>query len=217
MLMTVLKGDLATKQSIALIKAFKSMKDYIIETNGLLLNTNPYIESKFASIDRRFEVVEHKIDAVMDNFIDESTYKHFVILNGEKFEADLAYQDIYSKAKLSVLLIDDYIDIKTLQLLKSVKKGVAITIVSDNKARNGLNAIFVKDSGLSIKFRKNNELFHDRYIAVDYRQSSEKVFHCGASSKDAGNRITAINELSDAIQYYPCFDKVLTHPIYEMR
>ena len=49
MLMTVLKGDLATKQSIALIDAFKNMKDYIIENNGLLLNTNTYIESKFAS------------------------------------------------------------------------------------------------------------------------------------------------------------------------
>ena len=31
MLMTVLKGDLATKQSIALVKAFKEMKDYITE------------------------------------------------------------------------------------------------------------------------------------------------------------------------------------------
>ena len=46
MLMTVLKGDLATKQSIALIDAFKQMRDYIIESNNLLLNTNSYIESK---------------------------------------------------------------------------------------------------------------------------------------------------------------------------
>ena len=61
MLMTVLKGALATKQSIALVKAFKQMKDYIIENNGLVMNTNPYIESRFASIDRRFEVIEHKI------------------------------------------------------------------------------------------------------------------------------------------------------------
>ena len=38
MLMTVLKGELATKQSIALIDAFKAMKDYIVESNNLLLN-----------------------------------------------------------------------------------------------------------------------------------------------------------------------------------
>ena len=34
-LMTVLKGNLATKQSIALIDAFKQMKDYIVESNNL--------------------------------------------------------------------------------------------------------------------------------------------------------------------------------------
>ena len=36
MLMTVLKGELATKQSIALIRIFKRMKDYIIERNNYL-------------------------------------------------------------------------------------------------------------------------------------------------------------------------------------
>ena len=33
MLMTVLKGDLATKQSIALIRTFKEMKDFILANN----------------------------------------------------------------------------------------------------------------------------------------------------------------------------------------
>ena len=42
MLMTVLKGKPATKQSIALIDAFKQMKDYIIGSN-----TNSYILSRF--------------------------------------------------------------------------------------------------------------------------------------------------------------------------
>ena len=45
----------------------------------------------------------------MDNFIDESTHKHFIILAGQKIEADVAYQSIYSKVKSSILVIDDYI------------------------------------------------------------------------------------------------------------
>jgi len=36
MLMTVLKGELATKQSKALIRTFKKMKDYIIGNQGLI-------------------------------------------------------------------------------------------------------------------------------------------------------------------------------------
>ena len=38
MLMTVLKGEIAVKQSKALIRIFKSMKDYIIENKDLLNN-----------------------------------------------------------------------------------------------------------------------------------------------------------------------------------
>ena len=92
MLMTVLKGDLAVRQSIALVKAFKQMKDYIIEANGLLLNTNSYIESRFSSYDKRFENIENKLEVVMDNFIDPNTYKHYLILNGERIETDIDYQ-----------------------------------------------------------------------------------------------------------------------------
>ena len=36
MLMTVLKGELAVKQSKALICTFKQMKDYIVENQGLI-------------------------------------------------------------------------------------------------------------------------------------------------------------------------------------
>ena len=36
MLMTVLRGELATKQSRALIRIFRAMKDYVVETQGLV-------------------------------------------------------------------------------------------------------------------------------------------------------------------------------------
>ena len=36
MLMTVLKGEIAVKQSKTLIRLFKNMKDYLIENNNLL-------------------------------------------------------------------------------------------------------------------------------------------------------------------------------------
>lgn len=35
--MSVLKGDLATKQSILIVRTFKAMKNYIIENRPLLL------------------------------------------------------------------------------------------------------------------------------------------------------------------------------------
>ena len=89
MLMTVLKGERATAQSKALIRLFKQMKDYIVAENHQLLG-----------------------------FVDPSTYRHFLILNGQKLEADVAYAQIYGMAKKSLLIVDNYVDVKTLNLLR---------------------------------------------------------------------------------------------------
>ena len=50
MLMTVLNGELATKQSIALIKAFKKMKDYLIQQpkNNVLWNDKNKVTTQAA-------------------------------------------------------------------------------------------------------------------------------------------------------------------------
>ncbi|MBP5551643.1 MAG: ORF6N domain-containing protein [Bacilli bacterium] len=212
MLMTVLKGDLATKQSIALIDAFKNMKDYIIENNGLLLNTNTYIESKFASYDKRFEVIENKIDIVMDNFIDPSSYKHYLILNGQRIESDIACQSIYKLAKYSLIIIDNYIDIKTLQLLKVCNKDINIIIISDNVLRLGNSFIndFKKDTNINIIIKPNNNLFHDRYIIIDYDNNDNyQIYHCGSSSKDGGNKISTIMKIEDKMMYKKIIDKMI--------
>ena len=39
--------------------------------------------------------------------------------------------------------------------------------------------------------KKTGGIFHDRFIVLDYGTADERVFLCGASSKDAGARITS--------------------------
>ena len=195
MLMTVLKGELAIKQSKALIRIFKSMKDYIIE-NKDLLNNNANILKIVNSNTKRIESIE----SVINNFSIDSK-KHYLILNGEKIEADIAYQEIYKTAIKSIYIIDDYIDIKTLQLLKCINNDIEVTIFSDNKSRNNLNENFINDfindTGINIKLKKNNDKFHDRYIIVDFDTENECIYHSGASSKDAGKRITTILKIEE--------------------
>ena len=213
MLMTVLKGDLATKQSLALIRAFKQMKDYIIENKGLMSLDAALICNKFEAYDKRFEKIENKLGLVMDNFIDPTTYKHYLILNGQKIEADIAYQEIYKMAKSTLCIIDDYIDIKTLQLLKVCSKNIYIKIFSDNKAKNRIDSTilkdFIDDTKLNIEIKPNNNLFHDRYIVIDFNTSKEKIYHSGASSKDAGNKITTIDQIAETGVYKQLIEGLL--------
>ena len=211
MLMTVLRGELAIKQSIALIRLFEKMKNYISSSNNLL-STNEIIGlvNKVNKQDQQIQLVNNKLDIVMDNFIDPSTYKQFLIMNGQKIEADIAYQSIYSLANHSLIIIDDYIDIKTLHLLLSIKRSVDITIISDNVSRNPLQEEyideFIKETRINLIMKPSNNLCHDRFIVVDYLTDKEKIYLCGSSSKDTGNKITTIIEVESRDIYHPLID-----------
>ena len=51
---------------------------------------------------------------------------------------------------------------------------------------------------IPVTFRRTGRTTHDRFIVLDYGLPDEKMFHCGASSKDAGvSLMTAITELTD--------------------
>ncbi len=214
MLMTVLKGDLAVKQSKTLIKTFKNMKDYIID-NKAVLTTNETIKLTNLVNDhsKRLNIIENKLEIVMDNFIDPNTYKHYLIKDGEKIEADIAYQSIYQLANSSIYIIDDYISVKTLQLLKCCKNNIKIIIFSDNKGKNNLNNNFINDfkndTGFNIELKKNNNKFHDRYIIIDFNTDNYTIYHCGASSKDSGNKINTIMRIDDKDNYISLIKQIL--------
>ncbi|MBQ7242910.1 MAG: ORF6N domain-containing protein [Bacilli bacterium] len=214
MLMTVLHGDLAIEQSITLIRLFRSMKDYIVETQSLGSTSEVLsLANQVRTNTEKISKIEGKLDMLMDNFIDPSTYKSFLIMDGEKIESDVAYQRIYSMAKQRVYLIDDYIDVKTIQLLKSCNSNAHIVVFSDNKANNSLTKSFIADfiadrSDLHIELKKSKGRFHDRYIVLDYPDKT-RVFHCGASSKDGGNKITTIMEAENPEAYLDLISDIL--------
>ena len=121
MLMTVLKGQLAVKQSKALIRLFKQMKDFV-ELAQIALQTNQNIKD-IAEIKAQMATRED-LKRVMDNFIDPETYKHFLLMNGEKLEADIAYTKIYKSAKKSIYVVDNYIGLKTLELIRGARNKI---------------------------------------------------------------------------------------------
>ena len=135
MLMTVLKGNFAIQQSRALIKAFKQMKDYIIE-NRDFITSNELFKLAMQTSKNTKDILEIKSNMatkeefkkVMNNFIDPNTYKHFLLFNGNKIEADIAYVKIYKSAKKSIYIIDNYIGLKTLELLRAAKNDIEIKL-----------------------------------------------------------------------------------------
>ena len=224
MLMTVLKGERAVAQSKALIRLFKQMKDYIVSENQLLLSNNGITEIAVPTMQNTRDIaslsnemranfgrMDQNLQKVMENFIDPATFKHFLILNGQKLEADVAYAQIYGMAKSSIIVFDNYVDVKTLDLLRNVPKGISVTIYSDQYGKTYLTDSMVADfkasrPDVNFDVKTAGNMFHDRYICLDYGQDSEKLFHCGASSKDAGGKVTTIMQVERPEVYHPLIE-----------
>ena len=223
MLMTVLRGDLAIRQSKILIRLFKGMKDFIIEREHLVgydevaklaIQTSQNTKD-IARIDQKLSNVPTKDDVVkiIEDFSNTEIKKDFLFLNGKSVEADLAYQEIYSQAKETIFVIDNYIGLKTLVLLKSIPENVKITIFTDN-LKKGLHQKeyddFCKEyPNVTISFKHTNGIFHDRYIIIDFGTENELIYHCGASSKDAGSRVCSITTTADNEIYKPLIENLL--------
>ena len=56
---------------------------------------------------------------------------------------------------------------------------------------------------------KSNSDCHDRLIVLDYGLRSEQAYHCGASSKDAGKKLCAINKIVNTVMIHPVIDDLL--------
>ena len=155
---------------------------------------------------------EKQLQIVMENFENPNRHKHFILRNGHRFEADVAYQSIYKTAKKSVILIDDYISVKTLDLLRICNKDIEITIFSDNVARDKVtqNILddFKKETLLQINIYPSHKMFHDRYIIIDYKTSEEAMFHSGSSSKDSGSGLTEIKQVEKQEVYHEIIDEL---------
>ncbi len=126
MLMTVLKGELAVKQSIALIRTFQAMKDYVVN-NQSLINQRDYLRLSMRVSDTQQKVQNIQVqlldqgDRLNDLFgqmqdtvkkseispflldLSKPADRHeYLILNGEPAKADETYIQIYSEAKKKV-------------------------------------------------------------------------------------------------------------------
>ena len=220
-LATVLKGELAERQSVAIMRVFRAMREYISQNRQFLPhNEMLYLSSKQAEIENQVKEIKNnmvtktELSDIMKLFDHEVSNEEILILDGMPFKADEAYQKIYRSAKSKIIMIDDYIGTKTLHHLAHSKKNVKITIISDNAARPRLslteyNDFITENPGRSIAFLQSMHRAHDRYIVLDEGTKYMKVYHCGASSKDAGNRITTITRIMDIDDYKVAIKKML--------
>ncbi len=226
-LMMVLKGELAVKQSKTLIRLFKKLKDFAIQIQNVLPSTEFQVlalqtQNNTEDIRQMKQqmVTRDELSVVIKDFTDPNIRKDYLFYNGQTVEADLAYSEIYSYAKKTIHIIDNYINLKTLVLLKDVATGIKITIFSDNINR-GLHQTEFNDfkkeyPHVNVTLNTAGGIYHDRYIFIDHGTKNEKIFHCGGSSKDGGKRVTSISQIEDVMLYQNIIGNLQGNPILHL-
>ena len=228
MLATVLRGELAEQQSIFIMRAFREMRHYIKQNQQFVTQSEmrlvtarvSEISVQMASVSDRQKKTEQKvqdiqrsIDTINEKFVSDKDFKNFVIYKGQKFEADAAYIDVYQQANTSIYVVDDYMNTKTLQLLSQKKQGVEVILFTENgHGRKGFLTTAVVNDFINqyppLRIKSNPDC-HDRLIILDYGMPTEQAYHCGASSKDAGKKLCAINKIENTTMIHPVIDNLL--------
>ena len=224
MLATVLRGELAEQQSIFIMRTFREMCHYISQNQQFVTrNEMELLTAKVGTITERQDRMEKKVEFIQkdvtilaDNFITDKDKKDFVIYKGQKLEADIAYIEIYQQAKKSIYVVDDYMNAKSLQHLSQKDDGVEVILFTENgKGGRGFltNSLVTDFQNEYPPIRtKSNPDCHDRLIVLDYGEETERVYHCGASSKDAGKKLCAINQITETAIIHPVIDRLLSLP-----
>ena len=224
MLATVLRGELAEQQSIFIMRTFREMRHYISQNQQFVTrNEMELLTAKVGTIterqdrmEKRVEFIQKDVTILADNFITDKDKKDFVIYKGQKLEADIAYIEIYQQANKSIYVVDDYMNAKSLQHLSQKADGVEVILFTENGkgGRGFLTSSLVMDfhnEYPTIRIKPNPDC-HDRLIILDYGEKTELVYHCGASSKDAGKKLCAINQITETAIIHPVIDRLLSLP-----
>jgi len=180
MLSAVLKSDVAVDVSIKIIDSFISMRKFISNNTNLFYEVQ---ELKKQQLTYEIESDE-KFNTLFSALEDKSLQpKQGIFYNGQVFDAYSFVSDLIRDAKVSITLIDNYIDDTTLTLF-SKNQDIDVTIHTQTISKQlklDLEKYNSQYKNISIKTFKDS---HDRFMIID----NKEVYHIGASLKDLGKK-----------------------------
>ena len=186
MLSGLLKNDIAVQVSIGIMQAFVEMRR-AISLYGHTFERLTNVEYKLLEHDKRF-------DEVFDLIQLSQEFHQGVFFKGQIYDAFKLISNIIMSANKSIVIIDNYTDDSVLEMLMKKKAGVTVKIITNKPTRiSKLAAEKFNAQYLGLQVLKSDD-FHDRFIVID----DGKLYHIGASLKDAGKKCFAISVLDSA-------------------
>jgi len=189
MLSAVLRSDIAITVSINIMKTFVEMRHFI-SNNALLFEKISNVELKQLEYQKK---TDRKLDVIFDHIVANEESNQKIFFNGQIYDAFSFIVELIEKANYDIKLIDNYVDIDTLNILRRKLPGVTVTIYTYSSTKLSNIDVSTFNSQYPTLTIKHTQNFHDRFLIID----DTIVYHIGASLKDAGKKCFAINLMED--------------------
>lgn len=180
----ILRSHIAVKVSVEIMEAFVEMRRILI-SNASLFHRLDKIELKQLKADQKFEEIFKALES------DKLHSEKGIFYNGQVFDAYAFVSDIIRTAKISIILLDNYVDDTVLTLLGKRSSDVTATIYTKNIS----NQLRLDVQRYNSQYpRIEIEIFsdaHDRFLIID----DTELFHIGASLKDLGKKWFAFSRM----------------------
>ena len=192
MLSTVLRGELAVKQSIFIMRAFREMRHFIAN-NAALFDRISSVELRQLEYQKQ---TDKKFDQIFEYIGEHTETNQKLFFNGQIYDAFSLLIELIQKAEQEIILIDGYVDVSTLNILAKKQSGVTVTIYTFTKTKLTAQDVAAFNAQYPKLEVKHTNIFHDRFLILD----DKTVYHIGASLKDAGKKCFGITLMKDAKQ-----------------
>jgi hypothetical protein len=166
--------------------ANRVLKEYLLK--GYAINQRfERIEQQVSDTKRRLTKTEEKVDFFIKTSLPPV---EGIFYDGQIFDAYTFAAGLIKSAKLSIVLIDSYIDETVLTLLSKRKSKVDAVIYTPEispQLRLDLKKHNAQYPPITVKIFKKS---HDRFLIID-----STVYHIGASLKDLGRKWFAFSKM----------------------
>ncbi len=187
MLSAVLRSEKAITVSIQIMNAFVEMRRLLVNNAGLIQQVES-IQTKLQLHDKHFEKIFQTLES------NKTEITQDIFFQGQIFEAYTFIIGLIKKAKTSILLIDNYIDLEVLKMLVHKSENVTIKILTQLNTpikTLDINKFNQQYGGLSVQ---HSSKYHDRFLIID----NKELYHIGASLKDLGKKCFAFSLIEDS-------------------
>ena len=178
------------------------LKDYLLRgyaVNQRLNQPEDKMDRRLAKHDDDIADLKEKVDFFVQT---QTPPLQGVFYDGQLWDARVLVERLVGSAKRSLLLIDNWATVETLDLFAKKRKGVRLTIfTSEHYDKKGVphrkispadiktfNAQYPK---LTVRY---NESFHDRFLIID----DKELYLIGASLKDLGAKCFGFTKMDAA-------------------